>query len=75
MTVRVNAALPAVAIAGERMLVTGSGLFTVKFKAGVDEPPPGMGFETITAMAPPVNTSDALITAVTCVPPTLTVPA
>ena len=75
LTVSVNAPLPAVTTAGKRLLVMGSGLFTVKFKAGVDVPPPGTGFETVTAMVSPVNTSDAKMTAVTWVPLALTVPA
>ena len=74
LTVSVNAPLPAVVIAGERLLVPGSGLFTVKVNGGVDVPPPGMGFETVTAMVPPVDASDAAMAAVTCVPPALTVP-
>ena len=73
--VRVKAGPPAVALFAERMLVVGNGLFIVKVRAGVEVPPPGPGFVTVTAMVPMVNISDAAMAAVTCVPPPLTVPA
>ena len=72
---RVNPPLPALALAGVRLLMVGSGLLTVKFKSGVDAPPPGPGFESLTATVLAFNISAASMVAVTCVAPTLTVPA
>ncbi len=65
MTVKVNAALPAVALEGERLLVVGSGLLTVKVSAGVEVPPPGLGFVTVTGMLPAVAISEAAMVALT----------
>ena len=73
--VRVKAGPPAVALVAERALVVGNWLFIVKVRAGVEVPPPGLGFVTVTATVPLVNISDAEMAAVTCVPPPLTVPA
>ena len=67
VTVSVNAAAPAVTLVGERMLVVGTGLLTVKVSAGVVVPPPGVGFVTVTGMMAPVAISDAAIRALTCV--------
>src|SRR5207249_2773407 len=75
LTAKVNVPLPAVALAGERLRVVGNGLFTVKFNAGMEAPPPGVGFVTVTGMVPPLNISDDAMTAVTWVPAPFTVPA
>jgi len=53
LTVRVNSGSPAVTLDGERLLVIGNGLLTVKFNAGVDVPPPGAGLVTVTVLDPP----------------------
>ncbi len=67
LTVKVNTAPPAVALEGERLLVVGTGLLTVKISAGVEVPPPGLGFVTVTGMLPAVAISEAAILALTCV--------
>jgi len=67
LTVRVNGASPAVALVGEILDVTGTGLLTVKVSAGVDVPPPGAGFVTVTDLRPPDAISDAAICVVNCV--------
>ena len=64
MTVRVNAAPPAVALVGAIVLVVGNGLLTVKASAGVDVPSLGVGFVTVTDTVPAVIISDAAIEAV-----------
>ena len=51
--VRVCAAAPAVAEAGERLVMVGAGLFTVKFTE-FEAPPPGAGLVTTTAKVPAV---------------------
>lgn len=53
-TVRVNAAPPAVAEVGERLVVTGAGLVAgLMVKVWVLEvPPPGVGLKTVTAAVP-----------------------
>ena len=48
VTVRVNAAPPAVAEVGERVVMVGTALFTVKLTE-FDAPPPGVGLVTTTA--------------------------
>jgi len=63
--VRVCAAAPAFAEFGERLLIVGTRLFTVKFVAA-DEPPPGAGFVTITGNVPPVAWSPKLNWIVNC---------
>lgn len=65
-TVKVKAALPAVALVGERLVMPGTGLFTVKFEAA-EVPPPGAGFTTFTERVPAVATSLAVMLAVSCV--------
>src|SRR5215471_19289083 len=65
-TVKVNAAPPAVALLGERLLMVGTGLLTVKV-AAADVPPPGVGFVTFTESVPAVAMSLAGMLAVTCV--------
>src|SRR5579864_6734267 len=42
LTARVCAALPTVSEAGEREVIAGTGLLTIRFAAG-EEPPPGAG--------------------------------
>jgi hypothetical protein len=46
-TVRVKATPPAVVLDGERVVMVGKGLFTMKLTA-FDVPPPGVGFVTVT---------------------------
>jgi hypothetical protein len=65
-TVRVNAAPPAVALVGARVVIVGAGLLTVKF-VGADVPPPGPVFVTVTGNVPAVAMSAAAIAAVTWV--------
>jgi hypothetical protein len=62
-TVRVNAASPAVFVAGEMVVVVGTGLLTVRVCA-LDVPPPGAGFVTVMLNVPAVATSAAVIAAV-----------
>jgi hypothetical protein len=76
--VRVKAAPPAVAVMallGERVLVLGRGLFTVKVSAGVEVPPPGAGFVAVTDLGPTVAISDAAMVALTCAASTTTASA
>ncbi len=75
VTVVVKPTFPEVALEGERLLVVGNGLLTVKVNADVDVPPPGVGFVTVTGIVPAVAISDAAMAAVTCVPAPLAVPA
>jgi hypothetical protein len=56
LMVRVCAPEPATTGFGEREVITGAGLFTVKFTA-LDVPPPGVGFVTVTGNVPAVATS------------------
>jgi hypothetical protein len=67
LTIRVNPAARAVTLAGERPLVIGTGLLTVKVSGGVDGPPPGVGFVTVTELVPAEAISEADISAVNCV--------
>jgi hypothetical protein len=62
-TVSVNAAPPAVAEAGLRPVVVGTGLLIVKVWA-LEVPPPGAGFTTVTEAVPAVAMSAAVIAAV-----------
>jgi hypothetical protein len=48
---RVCSAAPAVAEVGDKLLIVGARLFTVKFTA-VEFPPPGAGFVTTTGYVP-----------------------
>jgi hypothetical protein len=66
VTVRVKVAPPARVFAGEIDVIVGIGLFTVK-EAGVDVPPPGGGFVTVTLNVPAAAMSPAVIAAVSCV--------
>jgi hypothetical protein len=65
-TVSVNAAPPAIALAGASgAVITGTGLFTVKLTE-FEAPPPGPGFVTITAGVPATAMSLTRIEAFTC---------
>ncbi len=67
LIVNVCAPAPTVAALGERLLIAGTGLFTVKFTA-FEVPPPGEGLTTVTETVPAVAMSPADIAAVNCVP-------
>jgi hypothetical protein len=71
-TVSVNPAPPAVAEAGLRPVVVGTGLLIVKVWA-LEVPPPGAGFTTVTWAVPAVAMSAAVITAVNWVEETYVV--
>jgi hypothetical protein len=73
LTVSVNAAPPALAIAGLRLDIDGTGLFTVKVCA-LELPPPGAGLTTVTLIVPAAAMSAAVIAAVSCVVLTNVVP-
>lgn len=64
-TVNVNAAPPAVAPLGERVLIVGAGLLMLKFE-GADAPPPGAGLLTMTGGVPALAMSAAVTAIVTC---------
>lgn len=64
--VKRNAAVPAVLLDGERLVVAGIGLFTVKLSALL-VPPPGPGFVTVTGITPAVLISVVSIIARTSV--------
>jgi len=66
-TVNVNDAAPAIALAGESVVIVGTGLLIVSVAAG-DVPPPGAGFVTVINPVPAAAISAAVIVAVTCVP-------
>ncbi len=59
LIVSVCAAAPALAEAGERLVIVGTRLLTVKFTA-VELPPPGAGSVTTTENDPPVSWSAAV---------------
>ena len=60
-TVKRNAAVPAVLLEGERLVVAGNGLLTVKLRPLL-VPPPGLGFVTVTEITPAVLISvDSMI--------------
>jgi hypothetical protein len=61
-TVSVRPALPAAALAGERLLATGTPAVMEKFTVP-DVPPPGAGVETLTGTAPGVARSAAVMAA------------
>jgi hypothetical protein len=63
VTVSVNAALPAYAVAGLRLVVVGTGLLTVKDSA-FEVPPPGAGVTTVTLATPAVARSLVTMAAV-----------
>ena len=66
VTVRVNAAPPAVALEGDSEVAFGNGLLTVKMRL-FDLPPPGAGFTTVTDAVRAVAMWLAGTEAVTCV--------
>ena len=67
-TVRVKAAVPAVALDGERELMVGIGLAALMVNAALLEvPPPGAGLNTVTWPVPAEAISDAVIAACNCV--------
>ena len=66
VTVSVNPAPPAVALAGAIEVSVGAGLLIVNVCA-LDVPPPGVGVKTVTGMVPAVAMSLAEIAAVSCV--------
>src|SRR4029453_10687307 len=72
VTVRVNAAAPAVAVLGVRPLTVGAGFRIAKLR-GAAAPPPGAGVTTVTAAVPVVARSVAGIVAVRVVAPPNTV--
>jgi hypothetical protein len=65
LMVSVCAPAPAVAVAGDRLVMVGAGLLTVKF-VEFEAPPPGVGFVTTTAYVPAVAWSLALSWIVNC---------
>jgi hypothetical protein len=68
VTVSVNAAVPAVAEAGDRVPIVGIGFVALMVKVEVPEvPPPGVGLNTVTCPVPEAAISAAVIAAVNCV--------
>ena len=70
VTVRVNAAPPAVAEVGEIIVSVGEGLFVAALMVNVcalEVPPPGVGFKTVTEAVPAEAMSVAGTIAVSCV--------
>src|SRR5262249_58557921 len=66
LTVRVNAAPPATAVLGDRLVSNGAGLFVVIVNVrALDGPPPGAGLTTVTGGVPATAMSLAAIAAVT----------
>src|SRR6266446_6776441 len=66
LTVSVNAAPPAGALVGNKVVIVGTGLLMVTV-AAAEMPPPGAGFVTVTLNVAAVAISAASIAAVTCV--------
>ena len=67
-TVRVNAAPPAVAEAGDSVLIVGTGFAALMVNAELPEvPPPGVGLETVTGAVPAAAMSAAEMAACNCV--------
>ncbi len=68
-TVNVNAAVPAVALTGDSVLIVGTGFAAALIVnvAVTVVPPPGAGLVTVTCAVPAVAMSAAAIAAVTCV--------
>lgn len=62
-TVKVNAAPPTLALAGESEVIAGTGLFTVRLTAE-EVPPPGAGLKTVIGKEPAVAISAAVMDAV-----------
>jgi hypothetical protein len=68
VTVNVNAAVPAVALDGDSVLMVGTGFAALIVNAELpDVPPPGAGLVTVTCPVPAVAMSAAWIAAVNCV--------
>jgi hypothetical protein len=68
VTVKVSAAVPAVAFVGDSVLIVGSGFAALMVNAAVpDVPPPGAGLVTVTCPVPAAAMSAAVIAAVNCV--------
>ena len=68
VTVKVNAAVPAVAFVGDSVLIAGTGFAALIVNAAVpDVPPPGAGLSLLPARSPPLAMSAAVIAAVNCV--------
>jgi hypothetical protein len=65
-TVRAKATPAATALDGDREVIAGAGLFTVKLTA-FDVPAPGAGLVTVTLKMPAAAMSDARMAAVSCV--------
>lgn len=65
-TVNVNPAPPTIALAGERVVIVGNGLFTANGEFP-DVPPPGAGLVTVTLKDPAAAISAGVIAAVICV--------
>ena len=66
LTVSVKLVPPCGAFGGERLVIAGTGLLTVRFTEP-DVPPLGVGLKTRIGYAPTVSRSDARIWAVSCV--------
>lgn len=66
LTVKTNAASPAVLLVGEMLLSVGTGLLTRRL-AAADVPPPGVGLKTVIGNEPAAPTSAAVNNAVNCV--------
>ena len=68
LTVRLNAAPPAEALDGDRMVIVGTGFGAlIGNAAAVEVPPPGAGLNTVTWAVPAVAISAEVIAAVNCV--------
>src|SRR5207237_1162666 len=66
-TVNVNAASPAVLLAGTMVVTVGAGLLTVRLTTLVEGPPAGAGLKTTTGYVPAIATSAAVSCAINCV--------
>jgi hypothetical protein len=67
-TIKVKAAVPAVAIAGDSVLIAGAAPVALIVNVPVTVvPPPGAGLVTVTDAVPAVAMSAAVIAAVTCI--------
>jgi hypothetical protein len=64
VTVRVKPVLPAVALLGESVVMTGGGLVTEKLMAGVEVPPPGAALVTVTGKLPAAAISVVVMDAI-----------
>jgi hypothetical protein len=68
VTVKVKAAVSAVALDGDSVLTVGTGFGALIVNAALPEvPPPGAGLVTVTCPVPAAAMSAAWIAAVTCV--------